>query len=78
MMIGQPAAFLQQTATSQVQVQRELKRVVLWLRPDGWQSRARRNAWASMVADRQRRQERVIAGRASQHLVKPGLQAQVP
>ncbi|MCW2549728.1 MAG: hypothetical protein JWN96_4188 [Mycobacterium sp.] len=72
MMIGQ------ETAGSQVQVQRELKRVVLWLRPDGWQARARRNAWASMVADRQRRQERMIAGRESQGLVRPGLQAQVP
>jgi hypothetical protein len=77
-MIGQPAALLQHAAGSQVQVQRELKRVLLWLRPDGWQARARRNAWASMVADTQRRHERVIAGRDSQRLVKPGLQAQVP
>lgn len=76
-MIGQPAAFLQQTAGSQVQLQRELKRVFLWLRPDGWQARARRNAWASMVADSRRRQERVTAGSESQRFVEPGLHAQV-
>jgi len=33
------------------------QRMILWLRPDGWQGRARRNAWASMVADHQRRLE---------------------
>jgi hypothetical protein len=59
------------------QVRRELGRVVLWLRPDGWQARARRNAWASMVADRQRRNERVLAGREAP-VIKPALQAQVP
>ena len=31
--------------------------VLLWLRPDGWQARSRRNAWASMVTDHQRRLE---------------------
>ncbi len=36
-------------------------RVLLWIRPDGWQARSRRNAWAAMVADRQRRAERVPA-----------------
>jgi hypothetical protein len=52
--------------------------VLLWVRPDGWQARARRNAWASMVADTQRRRDRVNAGRESQPLVEPGLHAQVP
>lgn len=33
------------------------QRVLLWLRPDGWQGRARRNAWAAMVTDHQRRLE---------------------
>jgi hypothetical protein len=33
-------------------------RVLLWIKPDGWQARSRRNAWAAMVADRQRRAER--------------------
>jgi hypothetical protein len=55
-----------------------MSQVLLWLRPDGWQARARRNAWASMVADSQRRQERLIAARDSQPLIKVGLQAQVP
>jgi hypothetical protein len=52
--------------------------VLLWVRPDGWQARARRNAWAAMVADSQRRQERLIAARDSQQQIKAGLQAQVP
>jgi hypothetical protein len=38
---------------------RDLSRLALWLRPDGLQARARRNAWSAMVADRQRRVERL-------------------
>jgi hypothetical protein len=72
MMIGR------EEAGSQVQVQRELKRVLLWLRPDGWQARARRNAWAAMVADSRRRQDRVLAGRDAPRIPSPALQAQVP
>ena len=37
------------------QLQHQLVRVVLWVRPDGGQARSRRNAWAAMVSDRQRR-----------------------
>ncbi len=58
---------------------RDFERLVLWLRPDGWQARARRNAWAAMVADHQRRSERSAVdpdgtGRSS---VRSSLQAQV-
>lgn len=63
---------------SRVQIQRELKQVLLWLRPDGGQTRARRNAWASMVTDTQHRRERVSAGRELKMTSKPVLQAQVP
>jgi hypothetical protein len=42
------------------QLQHQVERVVMWLRPDGWQSRARRNAWSAMVADSQRRQSRML------------------
>jgi hypothetical protein len=43
--------------------QRRVERVVMWLRPDGWQTRARRNAWSAMVADSQRRQSRMLVAR---------------
>lgn len=58
------------------QVRNEVVRLLLWVRPDGWQTRARRNAWASMVSDRQRRNDRILAGRDV--APKPALQAQVP
>ena len=45
---------------SVVQLQRRAERALLWLRPDGWQGRARRNAWSAMVADSQRRQSRMF------------------
>ena len=45
------------------QLQHRVERVLLWLRPDGWQSRARRNAWSAMVADSQRRQSRMLVAR---------------
>ncbi len=45
------------------QLQHQAERVLLWLRPDGWQSRARRNAWSAMVADSQRRQSRMLVAR---------------
>jgi hypothetical protein len=70
MMIGQELAGSQS-------IQSELKRVLLWMRPDGWQARARRNAWASMVADSKRRQDRILAGRDAA-LATPALQARVP
>jgi hypothetical protein len=50
-------------ATSVGQVQRHVERAFLWLRPDGWQGRARRNAWSAMVADSQRRQSRMLVAR---------------
>jgi hypothetical protein len=46
--------------SSVVQLQRRAERALLWLRPDGWQGRARRNAWSAMVADSQRRQDRMF------------------
>jgi hypothetical protein len=42
------------------QLQQRAERVLMWLRPDGWQARARRNAWSAMVADSQRRQSRML------------------
>jgi hypothetical protein len=33
----------------------------MWVRPDGLQSRARRNAWSAMVSDSRRRQSRIAA-----------------
>ncbi len=42
---------------------RRLERAFLWLRPDGGQGRARRNAWSAMVADTQRRQSRMLVAR---------------
>jgi hypothetical protein len=45
------------------QLQHQVERVFMWLRPDGWQSRARRNAWSAMVADSQRRQSRMLVAR---------------
>jgi hypothetical protein len=38
-------------------------RTLLWIRPDGWQTKARRNAWAAMVVDRQRRAQRAEVDR---------------
>lgn len=52
---AQVTIALQAAAT---QVQRQMERAVMWLRPDGWQARARRNAWVAMVADHQRRHDR--------------------
>jgi hypothetical protein len=43
----------------------QLVSVILWVRPDGWQSKARRNAWSSMVDDSQRRHDRDAADRAA-------------
>jgi len=51
------------TTVTAGQLQHRVERVVLWLRPDGWQSRARRNAWSAMVADSQRRQSRMLVAR---------------
>lgn len=45
------------------QLQRRVEGAFLWLRPDGGQGRARRNAWAAMVADSQRRQSRMFVAR---------------
>jgi len=50
----------EQATPATFRVQRELERFVMWVRPDGWQARARRNAWAAMVSDHQRRHERTI------------------
>jgi hypothetical protein len=50
-------------AVPAVQLQQQVERVLLWLRPDGWQTRARRNAWSAMVADSQRRQSRMLVAR---------------
>ncbi len=44
-------------------LQQRVERVLMWLRPDGWQTRARRNAWSAMVADSQRRQSRMLVAR---------------
>jgi hypothetical protein len=41
----------------------QVGRALLWIRPNGWQGKARRNAWSAMVADRQRRVERADADR---------------
>ena len=57
---------------------KELGRVLLWLRPDGWQATARRNAWAAMVTDRQRRNDRTNAERDLRLVLPPsGLRVQV-
>jgi hypothetical protein len=53
-----------------IQFSHQVGRVVMWVRPDGWQSKARRNAWSSMVADRQRRNDRV-AERESRSPMSP-------
>jgi hypothetical protein len=45
------------------QLQHRVEQVVLWLRPNGWQGRARRNAWSAMVADSQSRQSRMLVAR---------------
>ena len=45
------------------QLQQQVERVFLWLRPAGGQARARRNAWSAMVADSQRRQSRMLVAR---------------
>ncbi len=50
-------------AASVAKLQRRLERAFLWLRPDGGQGRARRNAWSAMVADSQRRQGRMLVAR---------------
>ncbi len=50
-------------AASVGQLQQQVARVLLWLRPDGGQARARRNAWSAMVADSQRRQSRMLVAR---------------
>ena len=47
-----------QAVTMVVQLQSHIGCALMWLRPDGGQARARRNAWAAMVADSQRRHER--------------------
>jgi hypothetical protein len=48
-----------------VQLQQQLQRALLWIRPDGWQGRARRNAWAAMVDGSQRRHDRPMVDRES-------------
>jgi hypothetical protein len=45
------------------QLQNRVEQALLWLRPNGWQGRARRNAWSAMVADSQRRQSRMLVAR---------------
>ncbi|HEX4018522.1 MAG TPA: hypothetical protein VHX15_17420 [Frankiaceae bacterium] len=45
------------------QLQHQVARVLMWVRPDGLQTRARRNAWSAMVADSQRRQSRMLVAR---------------
>jgi hypothetical protein len=51
------------SVSSVSQLQRGVERAFLWLRPDGGQGRARRNAWSAMVADSQRRQSRMFVAR---------------
>jgi hypothetical protein len=68
MMIGQELAGFP--------VRHNVAKLLLWVRPDGGQARARRNAWGSMVSDRQRRSERILAGRDVP--LKPVVQAHVP
>lgn len=41
-----------------------VQRAYLWLRPDGGQAVARRNAWSSQVQDARRRAQRLEAERA--------------
>jgi hypothetical protein len=54
---------MKRNAASVGQLQRGVERAFLWLRPDGGQGRARRNAWSAMVADSQRRQSRMLVAR---------------
>jgi hypothetical protein len=58
MMESQAARAAFQLQNGAVQIQSRVERALMWLRPDGWQTRARRNAWGAMVADHQRRHER--------------------
>jgi hypothetical protein len=57
------------------QLQRGVERAFLWLRPDGGQGRARRNAWSAMVADSQRRQSRMFVAREIGPAVVPAVPA---
>lgn len=43
---------------------RAVQRAYLWLRPDGGQAVARRNAWSAQVQDARRRTQRLEAERA--------------
>ena len=43
---------------------RAAQQAYLWLRPDGGQAVARRNAWSSQVQDARRRADRIEAERA--------------
>ena len=49
------------TSSAVDQLTRGVQRALLWIRPDGGQGRARRNAWSSMVRDGQRRAQRLEA-----------------
>ena len=65
------------TRSAVVTIRQVAGRTLLWLRPDGWQTKARRNAWASMVADRQRRADRAAADLESRVVAAAlGLRAQ--
>ena len=47
--------------TELARLSRAAQQFVLWLRPDGGQGQARRNAWRGLVEDRQRREQRIEA-----------------
>lgn len=61
-----------QARSSIAAVQQQVGHVLLWLRPDGWQVRARRNAWVAMVANSQRRRDRVAVDRDTRLVVPTG------
>ena len=60
MMESQAARAAFQLQNGAIQIQNQVERALMWLRPDGCQARARRNAWAAMVSDNQRRHERAV------------------
>lgn len=62
--VGRMEAVVQKRhAAPAGQLQQQVERVFMWLRPAGGQARARRNAWSAMVADSQRRQSRMLVAR---------------
>jgi hypothetical protein len=47
-----------------------MQRLLLWVEPAGGQTVARRNAWAALVQDDQRRAQRLEAERASELVLR--------